>query len=243
MIKMVFARSGDSCAMPDCRKPLVIDKTTDGDPEALIGVLAHIAGLNPGSARYDVRMSDEERNAADNLMAVCLSCHGKIDAQPKAYTVEKLRKIKAEHEGLVHDTLERRLHEITFPELDKIIVNVTTRLAMPDKMDSFDPVIKLREKITKNKLSAWTGDLISIGLTRVKLVADCINESDDASLSNKLKSGMVYEYERLRRRGLDGDDLFDAMWELTSKGEGAKRSAAGLAVLVYFFEACEVFEK
>lgn len=241
--KIMFAKSGDRCAMPDCRKPLVIDKTPDGDSEALIGELAHIAGLNPGSPRYDKKMSDEERNSVDNLIAVCPSCHSKIDAQPKMYTVEKLCKIKAEHEACVRDTLEKCMHEITFPELDKVISHVITRLAEPVEVSTITPVVKLHDKIAKNMLSAWTEYLISVGLTQVKLVYDYINESPDATLSYKLKTGMVCEYERLRRKKSNGDDLFNAMWELVSKGGGAKRSVAGLIVLVYFFEACEVFEK
>lgn len=241
--KMVFAKSGDCCAMPDCRRPLVTDRTDDGDAEALIGELAHIAGLSPGSARYDETMSDEERNSADNLMAVCPSCHSKIDAQRKAYTAERLRKIKADHEAWVRDTLEKGMHEITFPELDMVISHLITALAEPGEPHAIAPAIKLREKITKNRLSAWTGDMISVGLTRVKLVTDYINESLGDSRANNLKAGMVREYERLRRKGLGGDELFDAMWKLASKNGGAGRSAAGLVVLVYFFEACEVFER
>lgn len=241
--KIVFARSGDLCAMQDCRKLLVLDRTSGGDSEVLIGKIAHIAGNNPGSARYDEAMSDDERNLADNLMAVCPTCHNRIDAQTRTYTTEKLHKIKEDHEAWVRETLEKNLHEITFPELDKVISRVIARLAEPGESRTIVPAIKLHEKIVKNKMSAWTEDLIGIGLTRVKLVANCINESADATLANRLKAGMVREYRRIRNKGWDGDELFDAMWKMTSKDDGAKRSAAGLAVLVYFFEACEVFER
>lgn len=241
--KIVFARSGDRCAMQDCRKPLVLDRTSGGDSEVLIGKIAHIAGNNPSSARYDKAMSDDERNMADNLMAVCPTCHDRIDAQTRTYTTEKLHKIKEDHEAWVRETLEKNLHEITFPELDKVISRVITMFAEPDGLHAIVPVIKLHEKIVKNKMSAWTEDLIGIGLTRVNTVANCINESADATLSDRLKAGMVREYRRLRNTGWDGDELFDAMWKITGKNHGAKQSAAGLAVLVYFFEACEVFER
>lgn len=85
--------------------------------------------------------------------------------------------------------------------------------------------------------------MISMGLAQVTLVADCINASDDATLAGRLKAGLALEYGRLSGKGLDGDELFSAMWRLAGGGNAdMKRSAAGLAVLVYFFEACEVFE-
>ena len=229
--------------MPDCRRPLVLDKTDEGDPEALIGVLAHIAGLNPGSARYDSTMSDDERNSADNLLAVCSSCHVKIDAQDSKYTAERLRKIKQDHTVWISDAVKKNMHEITFPELEGVISRVATLRAELGESHAIEPAIKLHNKIAKNRLSPWASDMISAGLTQVKLVAACINESSDATLANRLKAGMVHKYEQLRKEGLDGDELFDAMWKLSGKGSGIKQSAAGLAVLVYFFEACEVFEK
>ena len=239
--KIVFARSGGRCAMPDCRRPLVLDKTDEGDPEALIGVLAHIAGLNPGSARYDSTMSDDERNSADNLLAVCSSCHAKIDAQDSKYTAEILRKIKQDHTEWVSDSMKENMHEITFPELEEVISRVVALREEPDEPHAIGAAIKLRSKIAKNRLSPWAADLIRTGMTQVELVAACINESPDATLANRLKAGMSHKYEQLRKEGLDGDELFDAMWRLP--GKGSKQSAAGLAVLVYFFEACEVFEK
>ena len=229
--------------MPDCRKPLVLDKTDEGDPEALIGELAHIAGLNPGSARYDSTMSDDERNSADNLLAVCPSCHAKIDAQDSMLTTEKLLKIKQDHTVWIGDAVKKNMHEITFPELEEVISRVATLRAELGQPHAIEPAIKLHSKIAKNKLSPWASDMISAGLTQVKLVAACINESSDATLANRLKAGMVHKYEQLRKEGLDGDDLFDSMWNLAGKGGGIKQSAAGLAVLVYFFEACEVFER
>lgn len=241
--KIVFTRSGDWCAMPDCGRPLVLDKTDRGDPAALVGKLAHIAGLNPGSARYDAEMSEEERNSVDNLMAVCPSCHDKIDAQPLEYTREKLRKVKIDHEMWVSTTLKKSMNELTFPELYEVISRMIAMGVQLDGSHAIDPALALRNKIARNGLSTWTDDMIRMGLVRVELVKNCINASDDATLAGRLKNGMVREYERLKGKGLDGDGIFFAMWDLARGGSGdVKRAAAGLAVLVYFFEACEVFE-
>lgn len=241
--RIVFARSGGRCAMPDCRRPLVLDKTDEGDPEALIGVLAHIAGLNPGSARYDSTMSGDERNSEDNLLAVCSSCHAKIDAQDSMHTAEKLLKIKQGHTVWISGAVKNNMHEITFPELEEVISRVAALRVELGEPHAIEPAIKLHNKIAKNELSPWASDMISAGLTQDRLVAACINESSDATLASRLKAGMVRKYEQLKKEGLDGDELFDSMWKLSGKGSGIKQSAAGLAVLVYFFEACEVFEK
>jgi len=66
----------------------------------------------------------------------------------------------------------------------------------------------------------------------------------DQDFPERLKSGFLEEYYRLKREGHSGDDLFDLMCGFAQRGfeEQAKR-AAGLAVLTYLFEACEVFEK
>ena len=241
--RIVFAMSGDRCAMPDCRRLLVLDRTDSGDPRAMDGELAHIAGLKPDSARYDATMSDEERNLDDNLVALCRSCHGKIDDQPLEYTAEMLRRIKKDHEAWVHDTLDENMNDLTFPELHEVISRMIAVGAEAGGPSAIEPALALRKKIAKNGLSSWTEGMISAGLARVTLVADCINESDDDTLAGRLKAGMALEYGRLSNKGLDGDELFSAMWRLAGGGNAdMKRSAAGLAVLVYFFEACEVFE-
>ena len=241
--KIVFAMSGDRCAMPDCRKPLVVDGTDSGDAKTLVGELAHIAGLRPGSARYDETMSDKERNSDDNLIAVCPSCHKRIDDQPLEYTAEKLRKIKTDRGARVRAALDENMNDLTFPELHEVISRMIAAGAEPGGPPTIEPILALRKKIARNGLSVWTESMINAGLARVTLVSNCINESDDDTLADRLKAGMALAYGRLRSKGLDGDELFAAMWRLAGGGNtDMKRSAAGLAVLVYFFEACEVFE-
>lgn len=53
------------------------------------------------------------------------------------------------------------------------------------------------------------------------------------------------EYERLKNAELmSGDELFNGLLDFASLGAtDFKQRAAGLTVLVYLFEKCEVFEK
>ncbi len=69
-------------------------------------------------------------------------------------------------------------------------------------------------------------------------------ESEDPDWPNRLKTGFVIEYLRLRKEGHRGDDLFERMCAYATRGfpEQTTRCAA-ISVLVYLFEACEVFER
>ena len=57
----------------------------------------------------------------------------------------------------------------------------------------------------------------------------------------RLKAGFVSEYKRLLEGGLKGDLLFMSLVRFAAGRSG--NESAGLVVLVYLFESCEVFEK
>jgi len=90
--KKLFARSGNRCAFPKCRASIIHEDT-------LLGEVAHIKGLNVGSARHDKTQTPEERNAYPNLILLCPNHHTIIDDDELSYTVERLNSIKAAHEA------------------------------------------------------------------------------------------------------------------------------------------------
>jgi len=233
-------RSGNRCALPDCRKILVEGKT-EYDSAELLGFMAHIVGEKPGSARYDAEMPLKEKNSYENLIMVCGSCHKKIDGQPNTYTVEKLHEIKDHHEKWYLDLTKEQIINITFSELD-----VVTKFLSSDQipLDESYLLIPPKEKIQKNTLSSSSERLIIMGLTQVKQVEKFIDESPDINFGDRLTSGFVSEYEKLKLDGLKGDDLFAALLEFAQgSSNDLKLKAAGLSVLVYLFEKCEIFEK
>jgi hypothetical protein len=91
-IKRLFARSGNRCAFPRCAATLI-------DSGTVVGKICHIKGAKPGSARYDASQSAAERHGFDNLILLCGRHHDVIDADEEAYTVERLLKMKADHES------------------------------------------------------------------------------------------------------------------------------------------------
>ena len=66
----------------------------------------------------------------------------------------------------------------------------------------------------------------------------------DNTFLGRLISGFVREYQRQVGEGLEGDSLFESMRLFSAQGRSEIRyQSAGLAVLVYLFERCEVFEQ
>jgi hypothetical protein len=90
-LKRLFARSGNGCPFPHCKAALTHNDT-------LIGEVCHIKGEKPGAARYDVSQTDQERQAYDNLIAMCPTHHTVIDDDPESYTVERIIRMKTQHE-------------------------------------------------------------------------------------------------------------------------------------------------
>lgn len=239
--RVLCTKSGNRCAISECRKVLVVDKT-ENDRESLAAAMAHIRGEKPTAKRYDTSMADSERNSYDNLILVCPNCHKVIDDQPNTYTVEKLHKIKSQHEKWVIESTEKEIINVTFVEL-----SVVTKYLISGQFVSSDSltIIPPKEKIKKNELSASIEQLITMGITQVRQVNSFISKCPDIEFGERLTQGFVVEYERLKNKeDLKGDDLFNALLDFASgKSNDFKNRAAGLAVLVYLFEKCEVFEK
>ena len=239
-------RSGDRCALPDCGRNL--SKGESGDP-INVGEAAHIAGKNPGSARYDKNMPPKNRDYYNNLIYLCGTCHTIIDAIPQGendYPVERLHKIKNDHEQKVRDAIADAFVDIGFPELEEAtlwIMQINLQQTAPDNDFS---VIAPEDKINKNALGNGSRMIITMGLSISREVRAFIESmaQTDQDFPERLKLGFLQEYYRLRQDGHSGDVLFDLMCRFAQRGftEQAKRSA-GLAVLVYLFETCEVFEK
>jgi hypothetical protein len=85
------------------------------DGSTVVGKVCHIKGAKPGSARYDAQQSAAKRHGFDNLILMCGRHHDVIDADEEAYTVDRLLKMKADHESraaasIDDDFAERAAH-------------------------------------------------------------------------------------------------------------------------------------
>ncbi len=239
--KIVCIKSGNLCVLSDCRKEIILDGN-GSDPSVIVGELAHIRGEKPGAKRYDQNMTDQQRNSHENLILVCPNCHTKIDNQPNTYTVEELLRIKREHEAWVRDSLKREVVNVSFAELSVVTKYLISGQYNPSTSFTLVPQ---KDKIKKNNLSGEVETLITMGTAQVNQVADFIDKCPDIEFGERLKQGFVEQYKKLKNMdSLTGDDLFDALLDFAAGGsKNFKEKAAGLTVLVYLFEKCEVFEK
>ncbi|MBB5357354.1 hypothetical protein HDE76_000536 [Rhodanobacter sp. ANJX3] len=90
-IRQLFALSGNLCAFPDCVHLLI-----DADGE-FIAQVAHIEGAEEGGERFNPKMTNEQRRHPENLVLLCYKHHKKTN-DVEAWTVERMRKMKADHE-------------------------------------------------------------------------------------------------------------------------------------------------
>ena len=231
--------------MPDCGLEL-LSRSDSGDPVNM-GEAAHIVGERQGSARYDSNMPEERRNHCDNLIYLCANCHRKIDAPgsgERDYPVERLSRIKTEHERKVDEAMAEEFPKVGFPELEEVTQWISRVSSQPEEI-SFS-LIPVESKLKKNDLSGKSRRIVTMGLSVAQEVRGFVESATqtDRHFPKRLKTGFLVEYYRLRDEGHVGDDLFELMCGFAQRGfrEASKR-AASQAVLVYLFEACEVFEK
>lgn len=227
--------------MPNCGKHLTYDSPTGGD--AYVGEAAHIKGEKPKAARYEADMTDAERDHVDNLLYLCTDDHTIIDKVPADWPTEKLIEIKITHERQVRQAMELAFSDVAFPELQNAVAWVSNQ--PPVTNGSFD-LTAPEEKIEKNELSNGSRHIITAGLMSRDTVAAYVEAEAqlDADFPERLKSGFLEEYFKRRKEGSKGDELFELMCAFAQRGmrKQADRTA-GVAVLVYLFEICDVFEK
>lgn len=237
-IKVLWGKSGGKCAK--CRRAIILEK--DESNFYHIAKQAHIAGLNPGSARYDSDMTDEERNSVNNIILLCPTCHEIIDENRDEYTVSKLKEIKKEHEEWVDEQLTSSMPQVTFADLEVITKYLVS--APLHKSEENLTVVPPGEKIRKNNLSGEVANLITKGMIGVEQVKEYLNKNLDPEFSERLKNGFVEKYLELKTENLSGDEIFFGMLNFASNNSSdfSKRAAA-LTVLTYYFEICEVFER
>lgn len=236
-------RSGDRCAFPDCPRQLTVDAPS-GEGPTLLGEAAHIAGEQEMAARYDPTMTDEQRNHYNNLIYLCRDHHTQIDKQHTHFTVDALRQLKTQHEAKVRVGVNAAFEKIGFLELQRAmswVARFQPNLASADLL-----LLAPEEKIKKNDLTNESRITITMGLSVAKTVGEFVQQEAliDQDFPERLKAGFLEEYYRLRREGSRGDDLFDLMCRFSQRGlTSQSQRSAGLAVLVYLFENCDVFEK
>ncbi len=92
-IKKLYALCGNKCAFDGCANPIFEDSGV------LTGECAHIKAQSANGPRYDKNQTMEERDGYENLIMLCSRHHTIIDQEVEKYPVDRLQKIKQEHEA------------------------------------------------------------------------------------------------------------------------------------------------
>jgi hypothetical protein len=103
--KLLWGKSGNRCAIEDCRKELVVTEI-ETDNTSLIGDEAHIVARKKDGPRGVSELNAKERDQYNNLILLCKNHHKIIDDNEEVYTVELLHEIKKTHENWVKENLK-----------------------------------------------------------------------------------------------------------------------------------------
>jgi hypothetical protein len=116
VVKRLFAHSGNQCAFPKCTTPVVEGST-------VLGCICHIAAASSNGPRYDHSQSDETRNSFENLIILCPNHHAVIDDDVESYTIERLLRMKKEHEAKSTTLPDDQANSATILLLDQSVQN------------------------------------------------------------------------------------------------------------------------
>lgn len=104
-IKSLFALSGNQCAFPQCPVRLV------NEFGEVVSQIAHIRGVKPGAARFDPSVDADELRNRDNLVVLCYEHHVRTN-DVTVYSVEEMKRIKADHEAKYDAALDQLLQTV-----------------------------------------------------------------------------------------------------------------------------------
>ncbi len=239
---LLWSRSGGVCCFPDCQVKCV-EEADNETPSVVIGQIAHIEAKSDNGPRANPALSEQQRDQYPNLILLCPTHHRLVDARESTYTSELLLSWKADRERIFQGFLAQEMGNVSFAELETITqALVNSDMSQPSPITVVPP----REKMAKNGLTERTGDLVKVGLLKASLVQDYLEgiSAIDRTFTGRLTSRFINEYQRQRTAGIEGDSLFEGMRHFSVQGRSDIRyQCAGLAVLVYLFERCEVFEQ
>ena len=235
--RLLHTKSGNRCAI--C-KTILVDP--DNPSLGCIGENAHIYGEKSDAARYDATKDESFVNSESNLIFLCCNCHTKIDNDATLYPTETLFDLKSKHEQWVVEMLKQESVSYSFAELEVLAKYLMTSATSIETASSYS-LLKIDEKIKKNSLQAFQMH-ITMGLSSNSTIDDYLNKHPDPLFATQLTNIMAQKDQELKARGIDNDEIFDELWDFASgKRSDFSYKAAGLGILTYFFEKCEVFEK
>ncbi len=238
--KMLWTLSAGRCAKPGCRDGCV-EPANDLDTATTLCDHAHIFAHSKNGARPNPDGFSQKSNSYENLVLLCSTHHRLVDGQENTYTVSTLLEWKEQHEAWVSERL--RLEEFTHVELESIISWLTKDANLPTEDFMLRPP---HDKMLYNDFSAQIKHHITQGLLYVSEIQGYIRNRSayESHYAERLLKPLTELYEEYKEQGLESDYIFTELWDFAcGKSLDFGKRNAGLAIIVYFFDRCELFEK
>ena len=238
---MLWGFAAARCGFLGCRVECV-EKATEKDSAVVLGKIAHIVAHGDKGPRADSSLPKAARDRYDNWILLCGPHHDIVDGQPNTYAVSDLRTWKSIHELWVKESLAFAMPEVGFAELEIVTKGI---LQASEPADVSFTLTAPQEKMRRNGLSSRVAIRVTMGLSKVQEVEGFIASVVRVipAFAEDLKAGFTRRYAQFRQEGIVGDGLFESLHDFASGGSrDFTRQAAGLAVLMYLFERCDVFE-
>ena len=223
-----------------CRRDLA---GGDRGDEPSLSEMAHMHGVERSSARHDPAMIPGDLHAHRNPILLCRNCHKIVDGDPEAYTADRLEAIKPGHGKWARRQLVRDSNAVSFAELEVIAKWMASdQDAEPARGYHAAPPLK---KIKKNGLSLTARTWMEMGMPKSRLAGKYIEKRPDPSFGDRPRAIFLAICRGFREdEGLGADGAFFSMLEMDETAPPAKgRTPAVLAITVYLFEKCGVFER
>jgi hypothetical protein len=136
---------------------------------------------------------------------------------------------------------QRGMDLLGIPELRPVLEHIP-RLPPPTDAD-LRPVPQ--DKLSLNLLSDHVATLLKAGMRRSLLVRRYFDARPDPTERDAVAQAFHVKYQELRRAHNAPDDIFVALQHYVdaAQAQPAHRQEAVYAVLAYFFEECDIFER
>ena len=135
------------------------------------------------------------------------------------------------------------LHDIEFQELTPILQHIVDARVTPNLAATrYAP--DLDEKIHFNGLSKHVGHLLSIGTYQTGVIEEYFRRHGKfsrADIRNRLNGLYDETTEEIQQLNGEPDETFFRLWERVSPGNESAVREAALALLSFYFEACDLF--
>ncbi len=237
----LWQNSAGRCAFPECRIKVSLAGSVPDGP-ATIGDIAHIHSYSDGGSRPNPDGFTKDINEYENLILLCKNHHRLVDAQSNTYTVAVLRRWKLDLEQWVDEQL--RITEFGYNELESIVTWLAEEAEYQPSIDI--DLTPIRLKISRNGFSERIANLVRIGVARRSQVKKYVDHQAqiDSRYPEKLLNPLLARYNNLRQSTDNSDQVFNSMRQFAC-GDSTEfeLQTAGLVLIVYFLELCDLFEK